>query len=290
MTSSEDSGDSSLGAMLDRLVEAGAEPRPASFRDLAIAAGLNPATDFIGSFLHNIDLRKEDLRDFNFSAADLTGADLRGADLTGVKFDNAILDGAIGIDRRSEGTSTSAMVHAEKSHDISDLKRHIIKRFPRHRLYDTSTSRYLTHEDLVKLTREGTDFVVQDAKTGNDVTGSVLLDIVIGQEQKGQNLLPISFLRQLISLYGDSMQFLVPGYLEQAMLSFARNQEQMRKNLQATFGIFSFGQFEEMGKQNLALFERALRMLAPYSRDEKSPSPDTAAARGSEEDPRLKRL
>ena len=81
--------------------------------------------------------------------------------------------------------------------------------------------------------------------------------------------MPISFLRQLISFYGDSMQFLVPGYLEQAMVAFARNQEQMRKNLRATFGMFPFGQFEEMGKQNIALFERALKMLAPYGRDER---------------------
>jgi polyhydroxyalkanoate synthesis regulator protein len=86
------------------------------------------------------------------------------------------------------------------------------------------------------------------------------------------------------------MQFLVPGYLEQAMIAFARNQEQMRKNLQATFGIFPFGQFEEMGKQNMALFERALRLLAPYSPDEKSAVPDAAAPTANAEDPRLKRL
>jgi polyhydroxyalkanoate synthesis regulator protein len=105
--------------------------------------------------------------------------------------------------------------------------------------------------------------------------------------------LPTSFLRQLISFYGDSMQFLVPGYLEQAMIAFARNQEQMRKNLQATFGIFPFGQFEEMGKQNMALFERALKMLSPYGRDEKmvSAEPDRPETKQTEtEDPRLKRL
>src|SRR4029077_8882475 len=89
---------------------------------------------------------------------------------------------------------------------------------------------------------------------------------------------------------GDSMQFLVPSYLEQAMVAFARNQEQMRKNLQATFGIFPFGQFEEVGKQNMALFERALRMLAPYSLDEKPPSPEAETPKANAEDPRLKRL
>ena len=84
------------------------------------------------------------------------------------------------------------------------------------------------------------------------------------------------------------MQFLVPGYLEQAMIAFARNQEQMRKNLQATFGIFPFGQFEEMGKQNIALFQRALKMLSPYGRQEDPVSTEPAQKEG--EDPRLKRL
>jgi len=86
------------------------------------------------------------------------------------------------------------------------------------------------------------------------------------------------------------MQFLVPGYLEQAMLAFAQNQEQIRRNLQATFGIFPFGQFEEMSKQHMALFERALRMLTPYRAEERPPSPDTGALRANDEDPRLKRL
>jgi polyhydroxyalkanoate synthesis regulator protein len=123
----------------------------------------------------------------------------------------------------------------------------------------------------------------------------VLTQIIVEQEQKGgQNLLPISFLRQLISFYGDSMQFLVPGYLEQAMVAFARNQERMRENLRATFGIFPFGQFEEMGKQNMAMFERALKMLSPYGRDDKSaavePDAPTAPSPPEKEDPRLRRL
>src|SRR5262252_6482727 len=150
----------------------------------------------------------------------------------------------------------------------------IVKKYANRRLYNTATSSYVTLDDLAKLIKDGGDFVVQDAKTAEDLTRSVLTQIIVEQEQKGQNLLPISFLRQLISFYGDSMQFLVPGYLEQAMVAFARNQEQMRKNLQATFGIFPFGQFEEVGKQNMALFERALRMLAPFSLDEKSTPPE----------------
>src|SRR6059058_6421057 len=148
----------------------------------------------------------------------------------------------------------------------------IVKKYVNRRLYNTATSSYVTLDDLATLIKEGGDFIVHDAKTGEDLTRSVLTQIIVEQEQKGQNLLPISFLRQLISFYGDSMQFLVPGYLEQAMLTFARNQEQMRKNLRATFGIFPFGQFEEMGKQNIALFEQALKMLSPYGRDAKEPA------------------
>jgi polyhydroxyalkanoate synthesis repressor PhaR len=147
----------------------------------------------------------------------------------------------------------------------------IVKKYANRRLYNTATSSYVTLDDLARLIKEGGDFVAHDAKTGEDITRSVLTQIIVEQEQKGQNLLPISFLRQLISFYGDSMQFLVPGYLEQAMVAFARNQEQMRKSLQASFGNFPFSQFEEMGKQNMALFERALKMLSPYGRDEPSP-------------------
>jgi polyhydroxyalkanoate synthesis repressor PhaR len=165
----------------------------------------------------------------------------------------------------------------------------VVKKYANRRLYNTSTSSYVTLEDLAKLIKGGGDFVAHDAKTGEDITRSVLTQIIVEQEQKGQNLLPISFLRQLISFYGDSMQFLVPGYLEQAMVAFHRNQEQIRKNLQATFGIFPFGQFEEMGKQNMALFESALKMLAPYSGQDKPPTAD-ATPQAAAEDPRLKRL
>jgi polyhydroxyalkanoate synthesis repressor PhaR len=167
----------------------------------------------------------------------------------------------------------------------------IVKKYANRRLYNTATSSYVTLDDLAKLIKEGGDFVAHDAKTGEDITRSVLTQIIVEQEQKGQNLLPISFLRQLISFYGDSVQFLVPGYLEQAMVAFHRNQEQMRKSLQATFGMFPFGQFEEMGKQNMALFERTLKMLAPYGGDEKAGPPVPGApAQAAGEDPRLKRL
>jgi len=172
----------------------------------------------------------------------------------------------------------------------SDAKPVVVKKYANRRLYNTATSTYVTLEDLAKMIKDGGNFVAHDAKSGEDITRSVLTQIIVEQEHKGQNLLPTSFLRQLISLYGDSMQFLVPGYLEQAMVAFARNQEQMRKSLEATFGIFPFGQFEEMGKQNMALFERALRMLAPYGLDEKPTAAEAGPPKASAEDPRLKRL
>jgi len=146
----------------------------------------------------------------------------------------------------------------------------VIKKYANRRLYNTATSSYVTLDDLSTMVKGGGEFVVYDAKTGEDITRSVLTQIIVEEEQKGQNLLPISFLRQLISLYGDSMQWLVPRYLEHAMTAFARNQEQMRKNLQETFGgLFPFGPLEEMGKQNLALFEKTMKMFSPFP----SPNP-----------------
>jgi polyhydroxyalkanoate synthesis repressor PhaR len=165
----------------------------------------------------------------------------------------------------------------------------IVKKYANRRLYNTATSSYVTLEDLAKMIKKGGEFVVYDAKTGEDITRPVLTQIIVEEEQKGQNLLPISVLRQLISLYGDSMQFLVPGYLEQAMLAFARNQEQIRKSLQDTFGMFPFSQFEEMGKQNIALFERAFKMFSPYAREDKAAAAAEPPREGGD-DPRLKRL
>ena len=181
------------------------------------------------------------------------------------------------------------------SEPAANSKPVVVKKYANRRLYNTATSSYVTLEDLAKMIKEGGDFIVHDAKTNEDITRSVLTQIIVEQEQKGQNLLPVSFLRQLISLYGDSMQFLVPGYLEQAMVAFARNQDQMRDTLRATFGIFPFGQFEQMGKQNMALFEQALKMLSPYGTPGATEKPTAASAAKPSEpeaaaDPRLQRL
>jgi polyhydroxyalkanoate synthesis repressor PhaR len=140
-----------------------------------------------------------------------------------------------------------------------------IKKYANRRLYNTATSSYVTLDDLAQMVKEGGEFVVYDAKTGEDITRAVLTQIIVEEEGKGANLLPISFLRQLIGLYGDQMQWLVPRYLEQAMSAFAGQQEQMRKNLQNAFGgLFPFGPLEEVGKQNMALFEKTMKMFSPF--------------------------
>ncbi|HZP99172.1 MAG TPA: polyhydroxyalkanoate synthesis repressor PhaR [Reyranella sp.] len=142
----------------------------------------------------------------------------------------------------------------------------VIKKYANRRLYNTATSAYVTLEHLSQMVKDKTDFVVYDAKTGEDITRSVLTQIIFEEESKGgQTLLPISFLRQLISFYGDSLQSVVPQYLEMSMQQFARNQEQMRRYLQNTFGFNPFQQFESMGKQNMAMFENAMRMFNPFA-------------------------
>ncbi len=140
-----------------------------------------------------------------------------------------------------------------------------IKKYANRRLYNTATSSYATLDTLCQMVKDDVDFVVFDAKTGEDITRQVLTQIIVEEEGKGQNMLPISFLRQLIGLYGDNMQWLVPSYLETAMQSFARNQGEMRQYFQESFGsLFPFGSFDQMSKQNMAMIERAMRMFTPF--------------------------
>ena len=141
----------------------------------------------------------------------------------------------------------------------------VIKKYANRRLYNTATSAYVTLEHLSQMVKDKTDFVVYDAKTGDEITRSVLTQIIFEEESKGgQTLLPIPFLRQLISFYGDSLQGVVPQYLEMSMSQFARNQEQMRSYMQNAFGFNPFQQFETMGKQNMAMFEQAMRVFNPF--------------------------
>ncbi len=152
-----------------------------------------------------------------------------------------------------------------------------IKKYANRRLYNTATSSYVTLDHLCQMVKDGLDFVVYDAKTGEDITRSVLTQIIVEEESKGPNLLPISFLRQLIGFYGDNMQSVVPRYLEYSMQSFSRNQEQMRDYFQNTLGgMFPFGRLDEVGKQNMAMFERAMRMFTPFGAvgaEESAPPP-----------------
>ncbi len=141
-----------------------------------------------------------------------------------------------------------------------------IKKYANRRLYNTGTSTYVTLEDLAVMVKAGEDFVVYDAKTGEDITRSVLAQIIFEQENKeGQNLLPINFLRQLIRFYGDSMQMMVPRFLEASIDSLTKEQEKFRGQLAQTFGG-GFGSFEEQVRRNTEMFERAFAMFAPFAR------------------------
>jgi len=130
----------------------------------------------------------------------------------------------------------------------------IIKKYANRRLYNTETSTYITLDLLSQMTREGREFVVVDAKTNEDITHNVLTQIIMEEEQRGKNMLPVNFLRQLISMYGDSMQSMVPQYLEASMEAFRKNQKQFQEAMQ---GAFAGGPLAEMTKRNLQMFEAA---------------------------------
>src|SRR5262245_42152311 len=131
-----------------------------------------------------------------------------------------------------------------------------IKKYANRRLYNTGTSTYVTLEDLATMVKNGEDFVVYAAKTNEDITRSVLTQIIFEQENKeGQNLLPINFRRQLIRFYGDSMQMLVPRYLEVSLDSLTKEQEKFREQISQAFGIGSFGAMEEQARRNMELFK-----------------------------------
>ncbi|HEY4134960.1 MAG TPA: polyhydroxyalkanoate synthesis repressor PhaR [Alphaproteobacteria bacterium] len=141
-----------------------------------------------------------------------------------------------------------------------------IKKYANRRLYNTATSSYVTLEHLAQMVKDGVDFVVLDAKTNEDLTRQVLTQIITEEEAKGENLLPIKFLRQMIGFYGHGMQGLVPRYLDLSMDSFSRNQQQIRQYMEETFtGLFPFGdKISEMGKRNMSMFEDAMKMFSPF--------------------------
>jgi polyhydroxyalkanoate synthesis repressor PhaR len=139
----------------------------------------------------------------------------------------------------------------------------VIQKYANRRLYNKATSTYITLDDLAGMVREGVDFVVYDAKTGEDITRKVLTQIIFEEENRGQNLLPIQFLRQLIRFYGDQMQAFLPSYLELSLDSFIRQQERLRSQF-TSINPTGIGVYEEQIRQNLALFDRAMKMFSPF--------------------------
>ena len=161
----------------------------------------------------------------------------------------------------------------------------VIKKYANRRLYNTATSTYVTLEDLAKMVRSGTDFIVYDAKSSEDITRSVLTQIIFEEENKGgaQTLLPISFLRQLIGFYGDSMQGVVPGFLEMSMDGFMREQEKLRAQMLGPFGGDAAKGLEEQTKRNMVMFQDAMKMFNPFAAAMGMPK---AASPGGEAAPR----
>lgn len=150
----------------------------------------------------------------------------------------------------------------------------VIKKYANRRLYNTGTSTYVTLEDLAKMVKKGDQFLVQDAKSGEDITHSVLTQIIFEQESKtGNTLLPVSFLRQLISYYGDQMQMVVPTFLEHSMKTFADQQVQMREHMARTFGETPLTKnlqvpmqmMEEQVRRNTEMFRQAVQMFTPFT-------------------------
>lgn len=167
-------------------------------------------------------------------------------------------------DRKSEGG---------KTHDSLV----VIKKYANRRLYNTATSAYVTLEDLAQMVRQGTEFVVYDAKSNDDLTRQILTQIIFEEESRGEALLPVQFLRQLIGFYGNSMQSVLPSYLEMSLDSFSRQQDQLRTQFSRAFATTPGGTFmEEAVRQNLAMFERAMQMwpgINAYGRPEAAPEP-----------------
>ncbi len=159
-----------------------------------------------------------------------------------------------------------------------------IKKYANRRLYNTATSKYVTLDDLSQMVKAGDDFVVVDAKSGDDITRPVLTQIIFEEEAKGENLLPVSFLRQLIQFYGDSLQSMVPNYLEASMHAFSNNQDRMRDYMESAVdrSMYPLNHWEELGRQNMAMFERAFQMFTPYSGADEDEQP--ASSKGEPND------
>lgn len=171
---------------------------------------------------------------------------------------------------------------AKAKQDDGDLI--VIKKYANRRLYNTQKSSYVTLEDLAQMVRDGDDFVVRDAKTGQEITRAVLTQIIFEEEAKGQTMLPANFLRQLIRLYGDTLQGVVPGYLEASMETFSRNQEKMREQMTQAFGANPAMQnLEAMTRANMEIYENAMRMFSPFSGRPDAPAAEAQPEQKAEE-------
>ncbi len=161
-----------------------------------------------------------------------------------------------------------------------------IKKYANRRLYHTGTSTYVTLDDLARMVKDGEDFVVQDAKSGNDITRTVLGQIIFEQENRGQHLLPVAFLRQLIRYYGDSMQALVPSYLESSLSAFTRDQDKLREQMSVALQGEGLELMEEQARRNVEMFSEAMRMWMPFAEaagakaEPDQPSEETAKGEG----------
>ncbi len=170
-----------------------------------------------------------------------------------------------------------------------------IKKYANRRLYNTGTSAYVTLEDLAEMVKKGEDFVVYDAKTGEEITRSVLTQIIFEQEGKnGQSLLPIAFLRQLIRFYGDSIQLLVPSYLEFTIDKLTSDQHKFREQFETALSVSPltapsrmFGSIEEQTRKNMALFSQALTMFSPFAAAKLTSGAEPAQAAETGEKPDL---
>lgn len=159
----------------------------------------------------------------------------------------------------------------------------IIKKYANRRLYNTAKSSYVTLDHLAEMVREGQDFVVRDAKSGEDITRSVLTQIIFEEETRGASMLPTNFLRQIISLYGDSLQSVVPGYLDATMESFARNQDEMRSRMTSMFGANpAMENMEAMARANMEIFQKAMSMFTPFAGAPGGPAGAAKAAPAAE--------
>lgn len=169
----------------------------------------------------------------------------------------------------------------------------VIKKYANRRLYNTQKSAYVTLENLAEMVRNEVDFVVRDAKSGEDITRSVLTQIIFEEEAKGHTMLPANFLRQLIRLYGDTLQGVVPGYLEASMETFLRNQERLREHVTQALGANpAMANFEALTRSNMELYENAMRMFTPFSARTERPAPEAEAPKkgGTPKDVELEEL